>query len=486
MAGIGFRLQKLFQEDYYSSRIKAYGFSLFVTAGPWIVVIVAITAIRYILSLFHTISIEEQRLFTISISYCFIFSQIIYGALQLTVTRYVADLLYDQKVDRVFSSFLGMTKITLLFALILWGAFAFFTPLPISYKLMMLFLFLTLNIIWIQSVYLTAAKDYKSITLAFLIGTCFSFGGILLISYFHLTITLEHGAAFLLLTAFSFGTFITLIWLSVVLIKLFPNSDKTEQFTFLSYLDRYPELFWTGFLYNIGIWVCNFVIWFGEGRGNIENSFLYNQVYDTAVFWSYLSIIPTYFLFVVSIETRFYERYKKFFGAINNGGTLKVILQLKESMNTVLRQEMERILRKQGIFSLSLIFIIGIFISQAGEIALQYSILQLTIIGAFANGMVLVVTLLLLYFEDRTGACRTSVLFFFMNLLLTILLLPLGFNGYGISFAVGSSISLLYALARLFNYTKDIDFHTFCKPGSQKKERVFFTKLADRLNGKNS
>lgn len=113
MAGIGFRLQKLFQEDYYSSRIKAYGFSLFVTAGPWLVVILAVTAIRYILSLFHSISIEEQRLFTISISYCFIFSQIIYGALQLIVTRYVADLLYEQKADKVFSSFLGMTKITL-------------------------------------------------------------------------------------------------------------------------------------------------------------------------------------------------------------------------------------------------------------------------------------------------------------------------------------------------------------------------------------
>ena len=73
MAGIGFRLQKLFQEDYYSSRVKAYGFSLFVTAGPWLVVILAVTTIRFILSLFHSISIEEQRLFTISISYCFIF-----------------------------------------------------------------------------------------------------------------------------------------------------------------------------------------------------------------------------------------------------------------------------------------------------------------------------------------------------------------------------------------------------------------------------
>ncbi|EJQ17940.1 hypothetical protein CN941_23240 [Bacillus cereus] len=483
MAGIGFRLQKLFQEDYYSSRIKAYGFSLFVTAGPWLVVILAVTAIRYILSLFHSISIEEQRLFTISISYCFIFSQIIYGALQLIVTRYVADLLYEQKADKVFSSFLGMTKITLFLAIILWLLFAIFTPLALYYKIVMLFLFLALNIIWIQSIYLTAAKDYQSIALAFLIGSIFSLSGIALIAYWHPTLGIEHGFALLLLIAFTIGTFITLVWLSIVIVRMFPNSDATEQFTFLSYLDKYPELFWSSLFYNIGIWVCNFVIWFGEGRGNIENTFIYHQIYDTSVFWAYLSIIPTYIFFVVSIETRFYERYKKFFGSVNNGATLNTILQLKESMNFVLKQEMERILRNQGIFSLLIIFIIWMFSSQSGNVTLEYSILQLTIIGAYANGMVLVITLLLLYFEDRKGAFRTSALFFFANLLLSLLLLPFGFNGYGISFALGSSITFLYAISRLFTYIKDIDYYTFCQSNAPIKRRTFFTKFANKLNG---
>ena len=257
MAGIGFRLQKLFQEDYYSSRVKAYGFSLFVTAGPWLVVILAVTTIRFILSLFHSISI----------SYCFIFSQIIYGALQLIVTRYVADLLYEQKADKVFSSFLGMTKITLFLAIMLWLLFAFFTPLALYYKIVMLFLFLALNIIWIQSIYLTAAKDYQSIAMAFLIGSIFSLLGIILVAYWHPTLGLEHGSALLLLISFTLGTFITLVWLSIVIVRMFPNSDATEQFTFLSYLDKYPELFWSSLFYNVGIWVCNFVmVWRRSGK----------------------------------------------------------------------------------------------------------------------------------------------------------------------------------------------------------------------------
>ncbi|MGR5909173.1 exopolysaccharide Pel transporter PelG [Bacillus pacificus] len=79
---------------------------------------------------------------------------------------------------------------------------------------------------------------------------------------------------------------------------------------------------------------------------------------------------------------------------------------------------MERILRNQGIFSLLIIFIIWMFSSQSGKTTLNYSILQLTIVGAYANGMVLVITLLLLYFEDRKGAFRTSAIFFFYKLVI--------------------------------------------------------------------
>ncbi|MGG2094326.1 exopolysaccharide Pel transporter PelG [Bacillus sp. S13(2024)] len=482
MAGIGFRLQKLFQEDYYSSRIKAYGFSLFVTAGPWLMVILGVTAIHYVLSFFHFLSIEEQRLFTISISYCFIFSQIIYGSLQLIVTRYVADLLYEQKTDKLFASFLGMTKIILFFAIVLWGIFSILTPLPLYYKIMLLFLFLALNIIWIQSIYLTAAKDYQSIALAFLVGAVISITGIIIVSYTHPTLHLEHGSAFLLLTCFTVGTFITLGWLSVVMVKMFPKNETKDQFIFLTYLDKYPELFWAGLLYNIGIWVCNFIIWFGEGNELIAGSFLYHPLYDTSVFWAYLTIIPTYIFFVVSIETRFYKRYKNFFGTVNSGGTLNQILHQKDSMKVVLRQEVERLLRTQGIFTFLIIFGIWIYMSQSGLRSLQYSIFQLTAIGAYSNSMVLVMTLLLLYFDDRKGAFRTAALFFFANLTLTAILLPLGYNGYGLSFAIGSSIAFLYSISRIFNYVQQIDYYTFCTPTALYTKRNFFTKLANKLN----
>ncbi|MGR5909172.1 exopolysaccharide Pel transporter PelG [Bacillus pacificus] len=67
---------------------------------------------------------------------------------------------------------------------------------------------------------------------------------------------------------------------------------------------------------------------------------------------------------------------------------------------------------------------------------------------------------------------------FFTNLLLSLILLPFGFNGYGISFAVGSSITFLYAISRLFTYIKDIDYYTFCQSNIPIKQRTFFYQIS--------
>lgn len=481
MAGIGFRLQKLFEQDYFSARSRAYGYSLFVTAGPWLVVIAVITAVHYLTGFFYSISFNEQQLFTVSVSYCFIFSQIIYGMIQLPVTRYIADRLYEKQIDRVFPSLLGVIKIVLVLASVLWALFAFLTPLPFYYDLLLLVLFFSLCVIWIQTVYLTSAKDYQSITLAFLAGGGVSAAGIIAVVFFHPAVHFQHAQAFLLLACFTLGMTVTLFFLSTVLLRMFPSYKETGQFTFLSSFDRYPELFWSGLFYNAGIWVCNFIIWFGEGHRVVENSFLYNPIYDSAVFWAYLTITPIYVFFTVSIETRFYERYKKFLGAVNHGGTLNQIDELKTAMNVTLRQEISRMIRSQGIFSLIVIFTAWIVMSQYSQQTVQLSIFQLAAIGAFSNGMVLVCMLLLLYFEDRSGALRTAFLLFAAHTLLTLSLFPLGLNGYGISFAVGSGIAFLYSLYRLFDYTGDIDFYLFC-PDSRKSGRHFFTMLGERLN----
>ena len=70
----------------------------------------------------------------------------------------------------------------------------------------------------------------------------------------------------------------------------------------------------------------------------------------SALFWSYLTILPTMsILFVISVETKFYKEYKLFFNCVNNGGTFTQITESKERMVNVLIGEMKRLLRVELI-----------------------------------------------------------------------------------------------------------------------------------------
>ncbi|UOY92220.1 exopolysaccharide Pel transporter PelG [Ectobacillus sp. JY-23] len=483
MAGIGFKMQKLFKEDYFSARVRAYGFAVLITAGPWLVVVVTLALVQWLIGM-AGVTMQVRELFLASISYCFIFSQVIFGVQNLIVTRYIADLFYEKRSDEVYPTFLGASQTAIGLGIILWCVFAIFSPLPFLYKLLLLILLSVMNVIWILFLFLTAAKYYQPIAYSFILGGAASLGAtallIYLVEFSQYSVQMN---AFLLLAAFTFGMVVTLFVLYFSLLISFPKRSATNPFTYLTYFDRYPSLFWTGFLYNAGVWGCNWIIWFGEGASYIEGSFRYHTLYDTAVFLAYLSIIPTMMLFVLSIETRFYQRYRTFYGYINEGGSLQQIKRAKETMQIVLRQELERLLRNQGLFSILVMATIVYFAERFGIQQPFFGMLCITIVGAFANAMVLVISLLLLYFEDRKGAMYTSIIFFTSNILLTLLCMPLGLDGYGLSFAISSILTFVYTSFRLTAYVKDIDFHTFMgDKGAAERKTSYFHRLGRFFN----
>jgi polysaccharide biosynthesis protein PelG len=485
MAGIGFKMQSLFKEDYFSSRIKAYSFAGLITAGPWLIVIITVAFIQTIISMFTSVDDDTRELFVISISYCFIFSQVIFGMKQLVVTRYLADLFYTENTKSVFPTFLGSSKIVLVLAFIFWGLFSLFSPLPLLYKLLMFILFVTINIIWILFLFLTAAKYYQPVAISFFIGGLTSLLAILsVVKVLPFSSFSHYSQAMLLLAGFTLGMVVTLFILFYSLLISFPNRGLVDQFSYLAYYDRFPSLFWNGVLYNTAIWVCNWVVWFGEGSVSLEKSFRYHSLYDTAIFWSYLTIIPTMVIFVISIETRFYERYRNFYGYINKGGSLAQIVQAKLHMQLVLKQELERLLRNQGLFSLFILIISPLVIQYFLLTSEFLSIFRLTLVGAFSNAMVLVINLLLLYFEDRRGALFTVLILFISNLILSVVFLPFGAEVYGLSFAIGCSLSFAYGSYRLINYVAEIDFFAFTGQGVRENQSTFniFTKVGELLN----
>ena len=117
------------------------------------------------------------------------------------------------------------------------------------------------------------------------------------------------------------------------------SSDKLIAFDFLRRSQIFPSLAVTGFLYNLAIWADKFIFWFNSQTSvAIISPLRGSPIYDLPIFLAYLSIIPGMAVFLLRMETDFAEQYTNFYGAINGGASLKLILQIYEEMIVTIRQ----------------------------------------------------------------------------------------------------------------------------------------------------
>ncbi|EPE63477.1 putative membrane protein [Exiguobacterium sp. S17] len=248
MAGIGFKLQKLFQEDYFSSRIKAYAFAGLVTSGPWLIVIVTIALMQWLTTYLSIASLEERTTFNLVVSYSFIFSQVVLGMQQLVVTRYLADCFYEKRYEDIFPAYIGMTKTTVVLAGSLFLIFLSFSDLPVVLNALAFVLFMTINLIWVQFLFLSAAKFYQAVAYSFLIGGFIAVSAVVVTDQFLMPVLTAPFAKSIALTAsMTLGLIVTLFGLFTSMLLTFPKRGMRDPFAYFRYFDRYPALFWTGF-----------------------------------------------------------------------------------------------------------------------------------------------------------------------------------------------------------------------------------------------
>ena len=116
---------------------------------------------------------------------------------------------------------------------------------------------------------------------------------------------------------------------------------------------RYPELIAAGLLYNAAIAVDRIVFWVASTGRPIVGWF-HASIYDTPIFLCYLSVVPSLAIFLVSVETDFYDRYREYYGVATKHGTLRQVLEAKRAMTECLRDSLRRLLVAQAPVTLLL------------------------------------------------------------------------------------------------------------------------------------
>lgn len=455
MAGIGFELRKLYREEGLVQNVRAYVYSSLTTIGPMILCLI-LMFVEQLMMKANNSSYLENELFIATMVYCFIFSIIITSGFSMIVTRYIADMIYQKMYEKIISSFYGILTVVLPIAGLIAAIFLHGVQEDIGYKIVAYLFFIELVMIWLQNVFLSALKDYKRIVRGFTIGIIISIVvSFLLFKFLSIDPTINT------LAGIDVG-FAVIVGMSMYHFeRVFPRDEKRYYFAFLSYLKKYPSIFFSGLFVYSGVYIHNFVYWiFSDRHFTIANHFVWMPFYDVPVFYAYISVLPSLVMFVVVVETDFYVKFLNYYRNVVDGGTYESMNNAKKKMQNVLLQRITFLVEVQLLFTTLCIALGIIYLPKIGFTMEQLDLFILLCLAYFFFIILFVILHVLMYFDDRKGVLSISGSFILLNIILTFGSMKLNFDGTGMFFA--SFLILILSMARLLYVLKNIDYYTFC------------------------
>lgn len=452
MAGIGFELRKLLRKDSFLADVSAYLYAALISSGPWLMSILCLS----ILGLYRQTGFppEKQEIFRSTVIYTYALSIVFIGGVQLVVTRYLADLLYAKEhrhtLRAFFTSALWVLAGGTAFAALFYRSFAL-SPL---YKAVAVILFQVTCLIWLAMIFVSAVKDYKSIVYAFAVGTAVS-----VLAAIGLDRVFPYDGY---LMGFTLGQAVILFWLVSCLLTEFPAAGLWDR-GLVRHFRRYWDLACIGLAYNLAIWVDKVVFWFAPDSRLIAPWFRTHDIYEAPVFFAYLSIVPTLAVFLIKIETKFYEHYQRYYAKIMGNQSLSSILEEKRLMVAMLQENFREVFVLQGaITGLGIIFAKPL-LAAVKLIPLQAPLLRVALIGAFLQALLSINIIILFYFDLRKRVLALSLLFLVLNTGLSWWSTRLGFQFYGYGYCYASLVTFAASFWVLSRSLEDLEYITFAK-----------------------
>lgn len=452
MAGIGFELRRILSRDTFSSQVRAYLYAALISAGPWMLSILCIA----VLGLFRGAGMNQHahEVFRATTTLTYALSLILVGGVQLVATRFLADKLYINKPEHSLSAF--FTAATLVLAIGLPMEFFLLEgfQLPLLYKLVAVVLFGIISLVWLGMIVLSAVKDYTSIVMAFVAGTVGSIAG---------AFTFGSWFGFVgFFTGYTTGQVLLFFWLLARMLAEFRPAGIWDAELF-SYFGKYWELGLVGLLYNAAIWSDKMVFWTAPDARLIAPWFHTHDLYEAPVFYAYLSVVPMMSIFLVRIETTFYEHYRNYYGRILDRSPLRAIVEERYGMVRALKLSLRDVFISQGSLTLLCIVFTPDIAALTRLDPLQISILRIALLGAFLQALFSLVMVILFYFDLRREVLILSIIFLVSNTGLSWASIQLGQQWYGYGYCYACLISLLSGYFLLSRNLDRLEYITFAR-----------------------
>jgi len=460
MAGIGFRLRKIMKAGTFSAVTRAYLYAALISSGPLVMAIICLSALAAILSLLG--GLEKFKVIYATTTYIYAFSLIITSPFQLILSRFFADCDFEKnrrKSLRFFTTSLACVGCAALF-LASWFFFSLPEGISLIYRMSAIFFFVTLCWVWLMTALVTALKHYNQVLFAFASGYLTT----LLLSFLFVTLYGKDWS----LAGFAIGHAV----LFLLLLRIFfcevdsrgDSSSQGEKYSYRKIFWKYIDLGLSGLFYSIGIWSDKIVFWFlSPDRELVGQTFWVMPLYDQAVFYGFLSIIPGMAIFLLRTETEFAQHYEEYFRSLIGRKTLTEIIKIKSRLIDSMNREIFVLVKIQGVFSLILCLLAPSLTTVLGLGALQTGIFQVVILGSLLLMLLLVFLTVLFYLDKRRDAMVCCLILFLVNSSVSWGTLYMGEAWYGLGFVLATFSAATYAAIKVNVHLQNMEYDTFVK-----------------------
>ena len=459
MAGIGVKLDKIYEKNTLITTLSGMSYSTVVTIAPMIIVILSIFAMMKLMQ-FDKLEYADRELFSCTVLYIFIFALIATAILNAVISRYIADMIFEDQFGAIMPCFYYCLVLTLGIGLI--PAFIFFIHEYIVGHVDPVFILLSfigyvaLIFVFHAMQFLNICKEYEKITLFYIIGMT---AGVLSSLALHFIFRID--TIYSMLIGLDIALILTCVLEYAQLIKFFPLNDH-KYTRVCGHFKTYWSLIVANTFYIVGLYAHNFVYWNTEMRVVVRDSFVCAEPYDMATFLALVTNLSASVIFITAIERRFSGKYRIYVEKLI-GGRLDDIETAKNRMFRQIGVELLGLVRIQFIISAVMFLLFIVILPQIGISGFIMQMYPCLAAGYFILFLMYGGMVFLYYYNDLLGAILTSAVFLVTEFLTTLVVKNFDNVWYGLGVVLGASLGFTICYIRLRWVERNIDKHIFCE-----------------------
>ena len=279
MAGIGIKLQKIYEKKTILAYLTGFGYSAVVTVAPMFVVIGTIMLMSQLLG-YENVGYARRGLFSGTLLYIFIFSLLTAAPFNAVLSRYMSDVIYEERYEDILPCYDVGLLLNILLASLLGIPFCAWEHLVGHVNLIFVFTgfcgYIALVLVFYSMLYLSICKDYQKISLYFLTGMAAA----LACALFFVKVC-GREIVYSMLLSLTIGFFLTAV-LEYATVKRYFKRNSNRYRRVFSYFGRYWKLVVINFLYTLGLYIHNFVFWNTDLQMRVADTFVFAPTYDLA------------------------------------------------------------------------------------------------------------------------------------------------------------------------------------------------------------